>query len=72
MSRKSQTFLKLRPNSFHTGLNRKCFSNTREEDEEEETDHDVFVFADTLPLNHEHLLLAAGVKHYMLLDVDKV
>lgn len=35
-----KTFLKLQPNSFHTGVNRKCLCNTREEEGEEETDRD--------------------------------
>lgn len=59
-----ETFLKLQPNGFHTGVNRKCLSNTgeEEEEEEEEPDGDGLCVADTLPLNHQHLLLAAGVR----------
>lgn len=67
-----KTFLKLQPNGFHTGVNRKCLSNTGEE-EEEETDGDGlcvcrhFTFKSSAPFARRRC-----ERRYMLLDVYKV
>lgn len=70
----SPTFLKLQPNSCHTGVNRKCRRrNTREEGETERDGVCVCVLADTVPLSHQHLLPTAGCeRRYVLRDVYKV
>lgn len=71
-----KTFLKLQPNGFHTGVNRKCLSNTGEEEEEEgeeEPDGDGlcvcrhFTFKSSAPFARRRC-----ERHYMLLDVYKV